>query len=85
MLSTLDSWYNWKELIKSASFIAFKRQGQSDFMDAYNRLTKLGADITVINDNITSVSSTQLRSKLDMNLLPNKIYEYIIQKGIYND
>lgn len=85
MLSTLDSWYNWPQLIKIASFIAFKRQGQHDFSDAYNRLTKLGADITVINNNITCVSSTQLRSKIDKNLLPQKVYEYIIQKGIYND
>ena len=85
MLSTLDSWYNWQELIKLASFITFKRQGQSDFTAAQNRLVKLGANITVINDSITNISSTQLRCKIDENFLPQKVYEYIVQKGIYND
>ena len=84
MLSTLDTWYNWKELIKLVSFIAFKRKGLSDFDEAYNRLTNLGAKIGVIENEITNVSSTELRNKINKNLLPKKIYEYIIQKGIYN-
>ena len=84
MLSTLDTWYNWKELIKLVSFIAFKRKGLSDFDEAYNRLTNLGAKIDVIENEITNVSSTELRNKINKNLLPKKIYEYIIQKGIYN-
>ena len=29
MLSTLDTWYNWQELITLTSFIAFKRDGLS--------------------------------------------------------
>lgn len=84
MLSTLDTWFKCQELIKQVSFIAFKREGLNDFDTAYNRLTQLGADITVIDSKITNVSSTQLRSNIDKNLLPHKIYEYIIQKGIYN-
>lgn len=85
MLSTLDTWYNWKELIKLVSFIAFKRRDYTDFSDAYNRLTKLGADILIVEKEITSVSSTQLRKKLDKELLPINVYNYIVEKGIYND
>ena len=84
MLSTLDTWYNWQELIKLTSFIAFKRQGLSDFDTAYNRLTNFGAEINVIETEITNVSSTELRKNIDEKLLPKKIYEYIVQKGIYN-
>lgn len=84
MLSTLDTWYNWQELIKLTSFIAFKRKGLSDFDIAYNRLVNLGANIKIIEQDITNVSSTELRNKIDKNLLPEKIYEYIVQKGIYN-
>ena len=84
MLTTLDTWYRWQDLIKSASFIAFKRNGIIDFDNAHNRLTSLGADIIVLQRDITNVSSTQLRGKIDKNLLPKNVYNYIVQKGIYN-
>ena len=84
MLSSLDSWYNWQELIKETSFLAFYRKGQDDFESSLKRLTNLGADIRVIDRKITEVSSTTLRNYIDKDLLPHKIYEYIHQKGIYN-
>lgn len=84
MLSTLDKWYGWQLLIKLASFIAFKRDGITDFDEAYKRLTDYGAEIMVIKDTITDISSTKLRKKIDKNLLPVKVYEYIAEKGIYN-
>lgn len=84
MLSTLDTWYNWQELIKLTSFIAFKRAGLTDFDESYERLTNYGTNIIVIDDKIADISSTKLRKKVDKNLLPQKIYDYIIEKGIYN-
>ena len=84
MLSTLDTWYNWQELIKLTDFIAFKRIGLTNFDASYDRLTGLGANIMVVDSNITNISSTQLRQKINKELLPQKIYDYIVQKGIYN-
>lgn len=84
MLSTLDNWYNWQELIKLSSFIAFKRQGVDGFEDALKRLTNLGAEIKVIECEVTDISSTKLRKRIDKNLLPPSIYDYIVNKGIYN-
>lgn len=84
MLSTLDTWYNWEQLIKQASFIAFRRNGNYDFDSSLKRLRNYGADIIVIEKNITNVSSTMLRENIDKKLLPPKIYDYIIEKGIYN-
>jgi len=84
MLSTLDTWYNWEQLIKQASFIAFRRNGNYDFDSSLKRLKNYGADIIVLEKNITNVSSTMLRENIDKKLLPPKIYDYIIEKGIYN-
>lgn len=84
MLSTLDKWHNWQELIKLTNFIAFNRHGTSDFKNAYNRLTDYGANITVIDSDITNISSTILRKKINKKFLPEKVYDYIIEKGIYN-
>lgn len=84
MLSTLDTWYNWKELITLTSFIAFKREGLDDFDSAFKRIKHCGADIIVIENKITNISSTKLRKRIDKSLLPKKVYDYIIEKGIYN-
>ena len=84
MLSTLDTWYNWKELITLTSFIAFKREGLDDFDSALKRIKHCGADIIVIENKITNISSTKLRKRIDKSLLPKKVYDYIIEKGIYN-
>ena len=71
-------------IIKKVSFIAFKRDGIADFEKSYNRLIDLGADIKIIDDKITNISSTKLRNKISKEYLPPKIYDYIIEKGIYN-
>lgn len=84
MLSTLDTWYCWQDLIKLTSFIAFRRNGLDDFDVAYKRLLDFNAHITVLDDEITNVSSTKLRKKIEKELLPPKIYDYIVKKGIYN-
>ena len=84
MLTTLESWYNWQELISLTSVIAFKREGVSGFEDAYKRLTAYGADIIIVDDKITDISSTKLRKKIEKSLLPERVYNYIVEKGIYN-
>ena len=84
MLSTLDTWYNWQELLSLTSFIAFRREGLNDFDASLLRLTNHGAEIFVVDDKITEISSTMLRKEIKKDLLPEKVYNYIIQKGIYN-
>ncbi len=84
MLATLDTWYKWDELIKAAPFLAFSRVGVSDFDEHLKRLRSLGADITVINKEITDISSTELRKSTLKKMLPQKVYDYITEKGIYN-
>lgn len=89
MLTSLHTWYRYEELIKKIDFIAFKRKGNSgDFDKALKRLLKDGAKITVLPEEITEISSSEIRNNLDNNelasLLPMGIYEYIKKKGIYN-
>ena len=85
MLATLDSWYKWQELIKDTEFIAFDRDGMDNFEHYIKRMQNLGAEIIAVDKKIISVSSTQLRENLNKNLLPEKVYNYIIKKGIYNE
>ena len=89
MITSLNTWYKWDRLIKKVGFIAFKRQGEDeDFNKAVEALRENGAEIYVMPDVITEVSSTELRkainSEKSRSLLPFEIYKYIIEKGIYN-
>jgi len=89
MITSLHTWYKWDELIKKISFIAFYRQGEDDdFCKSVEFLRNNGARITVLNDTITEVASSDLRKDINSEkakkLIPEKIYKYIKEKGIYN-
>ena len=87
MIVSLDEWANFEKLIKQISFIVFRRADTEDslFYDKINQLIALGAEITVFEEDIECISSTEIRKdlKANKNLLPEKIYEYIEQKGLY--
>ena len=87
MITTLDKWYKFEELIKEISFISFGRFEilQEQFDKKVKSLKDIGADITVIDKKIIAVSSTQIRNDIEgfKHLLPEKIYYYLKDKGIY--
>lgn len=85
MLVTLDKWYNWEELFSLVSFIVFNRADIQNFDNHLNKMRGLGAKIHLMEQTITDISSTQLRSDTAKELLPPNIYNYITEKGIYND
>lgn len=89
MLTSLHTWYRYDELIKKIEFIAFKRKGSGDDFDkALKRLLNDGAKITVLEDEITEISSSEIRKNFEnkeiRSLLSEKVYDYIKKKGIYN-
>lgn len=85
MLSTLDTWYKWQDLLKMTAFIVFSRDGIPNFQGDLKKMKNLGAEIFVAQKEITMVSSTQLRASLSKDLLPKNIYDFIKAKGIYNE
>lgn len=85
MLTTLDTWYKWQDLLKMTAFIVFSRDGISNFKADLKKMENLGAEIFVAQKEITMVSSTQLRANLSKDLLPKNIYDFIKAKGIYNE
>ena len=88
MITSLDTWHRWDELIKEVGFIAFNRKGEGEaFRFAVDRFKALGADIKVVDKTVTAVSSTELRADIKgkKNLIPEKVYRYIAEKGLYNE
>lgn len=83
MVKSLDTWYDFENLKKIASFVAFNRGGDREFSADVKRMRALGADITVFGDKITKVSSSELRKGINKKFLPEKVYEYVSERRIY--
>ena len=85
MITTLYSWKSYNELIKSAKFVAFRRVGtdNSEFDLAVDKIRLDGGFVTIIDTNITDVSSTEIRNG-DSGKLPFAVNKYIKEKGLYN-
>ena len=83
MVKTLDTWYKFGELKSKVSFAAFNRGKDTGFEKDVERMRSLGADITVLGDEIPEISSTELREKLKPEFLPKKVYEYANKRRIY--
>ena len=87
MLVTFDEWYRYSELMKMLPFYAFRRTDTDDtlFDSKKEQLEREGMRITVMNERITAVSSTQIRKDVNSAkaLLPEYIYDYITAGGIY--
>lgn len=87
MLTTFHLWKDYEKLLSEVSVFAFGRTtvSNSNFLTAVDKLINLGADIRVINKEISDVSSTEIRNSLKANfkLLDNEIYNYILDNNVY--
>ena len=88
MLVSLHKWYKYEELIKMLPFIAFRRSDTDNFQfdSSFENLRKTGMELIVVEKNIPMVSSSGIRAdfKNAKGLLPPDIYDFLIDKGIYN-
>lgn len=92
MITSFFEWYHYEDILKMAKIIAFCREGTDsvEFYESVDKLKKLGGNIEVITRDIVGISSTQIRNNIDnskflLENLPRGVYDYIIEKGIYNE
>lgn len=89
MLVNFDKWYNYEYLMKNLPFIVFKRTDtdEQQFEYSIERFSKMGMNITVMDKKIATVSSTEIRAGFSEaeKLLPERIYNFLLEKDIYVD
>lgn len=89
MLVTFDRWYKYEELMKEIPFIAFRRSDVDDnlFDNASKLLSDKGMRLTVKDEVIPCVSSTEIRNdfKAAKKLLPQKIFRFLVERGVYGE
>ena len=87
MFVSFKKWRKYEELIKCLSFFVFKRSAtdMEEFNNVFKELTKEGMRIILKDDVIPAVSSTELRNNFEKSkhLLPEKIYNYLKDRGVY--
>ncbi len=90
MVTTFTTWHRYEELLKIAVFYAVRRKGidNDEFDKSVLHLKKLGGDIRVLEIDFPEVSSTEVRDAVSLgqnteNLLPQNIFKYITDNGLY--
>ena len=90
MVETFDEWYNFREILKMVHIIAFRRGSVND--DAFERgveiITSSGGKITVMENDIPIISSTEVRKAIKENgdlcgIVPQAVADYIVSRGLY--
>lgn len=89
MLVYFDKWYEHKKLMELMSFIVFRRSDtdKKKFEDCIKRFSDMGMRITVKDEIIPAVSSTEIRKEFNLkkDLMPNRVYKYLAERGEYSD
>lgn len=87
MLVYFDKWYRFEDLMKEVSFIVFRRSDTDigEFNACIEKFSKMGMDIKLMEETISNVSSTEIRADKAkaQKFLPQKIFDYILEKSIY--
>ncbi|MBE6779560.1 MAG: nicotinate (nicotinamide) nucleotide adenylyltransferase [Ruminococcaceae bacterium] len=85
MLVYFDKWYKYEELMKMLPFIVFSRTSteNTEFLSCIEKFKNMGMQIILMDNEISNISSTDFRNFPAAKLLPEKIYNYIKERGLY--
>ena len=93
MFVTLDKWYTFEKIFNLAVICYVRREDEYKFGELIKDkraeyIQKYNARIIAITNDVKQISSSELRSKLKNktdipDYLPSKVYDYIIEKGLY--
>ncbi|MBQ4119300.1 MAG: nicotinate (nicotinamide) nucleotide adenylyltransferase [Clostridia bacterium] len=86
MFVYFPKWYRYLDLMKLIPFYVFSRVGTSveEFDACVKEFKAFGMKILLNNTEIPNISSTQFRTTKDSSLLPETIYGYISERGLYS-
>lgn len=88
MLLYFEKWYRYEELAKELPFIVFRRGDVDDdiLLNYIEKLKKIGVKIILMDEVIPTVSSTEIRNDFNNSkrLIPEKIFAYLKNRGVYN-
>ena len=92
MFLCFDKWFEYQNILSMCTVCAAPReQGEIIKLIAFQDVIDPSRTKTIVLDeSVLEVSSSEIRSKIDnkeelKNLVPNEVFEYIVEKGLYNN
>lgn len=84
MITTLNKWYRYRDIISLADIIAYRRAGieDADFDEAVENIKADGGNVTVIECDITDISSSRIREG-DFSKISPSVLKYITDHRLY--
>ncbi len=89
-LVQFHTWYEYRKLLQEIPLYVFGRGScpPSDFEAAAQKLRAEGGNITIIEEEIPNISSSEIREKIKNSqslgeLVPAKVESYIYRQGLY--
>ena len=78
-----DRWKNYTYILENVNLVVAYR-GQTDLTEFLDKIESVsGKRPSLLKNEIMEVSSTEVRKGICKSLLPDKVYEYIIERGLY--
>lgn len=89
MLVSFDTWHQYEKLACMLPFYVFRRKDtDNDLFDhCVEKFKKIGMKIKVMKEIIPDVSSSSIRSDFATakEMLPEKIFEFLKKRGVYDE
>lgn len=88
-IMNIDSWYRWRELLEMVHCVIARRPASvGDVFEKVDMLKREGFRVSLMDDYMLDISSSKIRKGLAEGLsmrylIPDKVYEYILDKGLY--
>ena len=91
MFLCFQSWYHWKQILEDVTLGVFCRGASHEpaaLEQKQTELKKLGAKVELVENEVVSISSTQMRRLLAFHcaeiFLPQGVGDYISRNGLYD-
>lgn len=82
----IKNWYEYKKLIQEVNFIIVQRQDEINIENALKSVNLPDLTYKISNVPFLDISSSQIRSSVEIkNLVPEKVFDYIKEKNLYED
>ena len=86
----ISSWYEYEKFLEITSVIVFLRKYNLDFILDKNKYLIEKYDINIVKNSVISISSTDIRNRMNEKksikyLIPKKVYKYIYEDLNYFD
>ena len=82
-IDRFDRWKNYKRILEKSTLVIAYR-GMRDISEPIERLFRLsGKRALLLNNEKAELSSTDFREHRDKNLLPEGVFEFIEERGLY--